>query len=84
MICVYKYPKGNGRQMDETGFFSVMCSNKKRSHVLKLRHTKFCANTQKSCFTVRVTEHWNRLPRKAVGSLTNLIPFCDCMIGSVS
>ena len=29
----------------------------------KLGHRKFCTNTRKNFFTVRVTEHWNRLPR---------------------
>jgi len=28
----------------------------------------FCVNTRKNVFTVRVTEHWNRLPRGMVGS----------------
>ncbi|KFV78484.1 hypothetical protein N308_03035, partial [Struthio camelus australis] len=32
----------------------------------KLKHRKFCPNLRKKFFTVRVTEHWNRLPREAV------------------
>jgi len=38
---VYKYLKGDGRQMDETRFFSAMCSNRTRSSGLKLKDRKF-------------------------------------------
>ncbi|KFV80357.1 hypothetical protein N308_07616, partial [Struthio camelus australis] len=34
----------------------------------KLKSRKFCRNLRKSFFTVRVTEHWHRLPREAVES----------------
>ena len=29
---------------------------------------KFCTNVRKSFFTVRLAEHWNRLPREVVDS----------------
>jgi len=32
------------------------------------KHRKFRPNMKKSCFTLRVTEHWNRLPREVVES----------------
>ncbi|KGL80720.1 hypothetical protein N309_08560, partial [Tinamus guttatus] len=34
----------------------------------KLKHQKFHGNLRKKFLTVRVTEHWNRLPREAVES----------------
>ncbi|GAB0179396.1 mitochondrial enolase superfamily member 1 [Grus japonensis] len=36
----------------------------------KLEHWKFHLNIRKNFFTLRVTEHWNRLPREAVDSLS--------------
>ena len=32
------------------------------------KHRKFLLNMRKNFFTVRVTEHWDRLPRRAVDS----------------
>ena len=54
--------------MDEARLFLVVCSGRTRSNGLKLVHRKFCTNMWKSFFTVRVTEHWNRLPREVVES----------------
>ncbi|KGL80719.1 hypothetical protein N309_08559, partial [Tinamus guttatus] len=34
----------------------------------KLKHQKFRMNLRKKFLTVRVTEHWNRLPREVVES----------------
>ncbi|KFV88147.1 hypothetical protein N308_03158, partial [Struthio camelus australis] len=34
----------------------------------KLKHRKFHPNMRRNFFTVRVTEHWDRLPREVVES----------------
>ena len=34
----------------------------------KLEHSKFHLNMRKNIFTLRVTEHWKRLPREVVES----------------
>jgi len=34
----------------------------------KQKHRKFHLNTRKNYFTLRVTDHWNRLPREVVDS----------------
>ena len=68
VINVYKYLKGDGRQMEEARLFSVMHGNRTMSNGLKLEHGKLHSNMQKICFPVRMTEHWNRLPGGVVES----------------
>ena len=55
-INVYKYLKGTGRQMHESRLFLVVCRDRARVH----------NNMQKNFFMVRITEHWNSLPREVV------------------
>ena len=67
LINVYKYLRC-GRQRHKVGLFSVVCGNRARGNSHKLKHRKFCTNVHKNFFTVRVTEHWTRLPREVVDS----------------
>jgi len=45
-----------------------MPSDRIRGNGRKLKHRKFCLNTKKNFFPLRMTEPWNRLPRGAVES----------------
>jgi len=63
----YKYPKG-GCQEDGERLFSVLPSDRTSSSGHKLKHRKFRLKMRKNFFPLRVTEHWNRLPREAVDS----------------
>ena len=60
---MYKYLRG-GCQEDGASLFSVVPSERMRGN----RHIKFQQNRRGHFFTVRVTEHWHRLPREVVES----------------
>jgi len=67
LIYTYKYLK-DGCQEDGAKLFSVVPSDKTRGNGHKLKHWKFCLNMRKNFLPLRVTEHWNRLPREVVES----------------
>jgi len=43
-------------------------SDRKRGNRHKPKHRMICLKIRKHFFTLRVTEHWHRLPREAVES----------------
>ena len=54
--------------MREARLFLMVHSNKTRSNGLTLEHRKFPNDVQKIFCTVRLMEHWNRLPRDVAES----------------
>jgi len=54
----------------------VVPDNRKRGNGHKPAHGKFHLSTRKNCFTIKVAEHWNRLPREVVETPTEILKTC--------
>ena len=71
--------------MDEAKLFSAVHRDSTRNNSLKLEHRKFCTDTWKNCFTVRVTKHWRRLPKEVESPSIEILKsrldtyFCDVL-----
>ncbi|GAB0179138.1 hypothetical protein GRJ2_000379100 [Grus japonensis] len=57
-----------GRCQEDVPDSSVVLSDRTRGNKHTLEHRKFHLNMRKNFFTLRVTKHWNRLPREVVES----------------
>jgi len=75
LMDAYKYFKG-GCQEDGAKLFSVVPRDRTRGNGHKPKHRKFQLTKRKNVFTLRVTEHWNRLPRVVVQSPLEIFKTC--------
>ncbi|KFP35877.1 hypothetical protein N324_08082, partial [Chlamydotis macqueenii] len=65
LIATFQYLKGAYKK-DEEKLFSRACCNRTRGNGFKIERGRFRLDTRKKLFTMRVVEHWHRLPREVV------------------
>jgi len=75
LIHVSKYLQ-SGCQEDGARLFSVVPSNRTRGGGHKLKQRKFQLNMRKNFFTLRVAEHWTRVPIEVVESPLEIFKTC--------
>jgi len=63
--AAFQYLKGAYRK-DGENIFSRACCDRTRGNGFKLREGRCRLGIRKKFFTMRVVEHWNRLPREVV------------------
>jgi len=67
LLAAFQYLKGAYRKHGE-GLFTRVCSDRTRGNSFKLKEGRFRLDIRKKLFTMRVVEHWHRLPREAVAA----------------
>ncbi|PKU40639.1 hypothetical protein llap_9060 [Limosa lapponica baueri] len=65
LIAAFQYLRGAYRKAGE-GLFTKASSDRTRGNGFKLEKSRFRLIIRKKLFTMRVVEHWNRLPREVV------------------
>ena len=61
----------------------MLCSNRTRDSGHRLEHSKLHRDTRQNFFSVRVTEHWNRLRGEAAESPLETFKTCvDAFLGT--
>ncbi|PKU39026.1 hypothetical protein llap_10676 [Limosa lapponica baueri] len=61
LIAAFQYLKGAYGKAGES-LLTKACSDRTRGNGFKLEKSRFGLDIRNKCFTMRVVEHWNRLP----------------------